>query len=226
MNITPAKPEIRKRSRWFEAMVVLIVISFGVLAFLVKTYTFFPLDLYITLAIQQVSNPVFAELMNLLTFAGNTVPGSLVLAAGVLGLLHLRKLNDAFVLIISTSGAVAVSIFFKAVVARPRPDPDLINQIGTFKVADSFPSGHVLFYIGFVGYLLYVSHLYLPKGVVKKIIQMVCLLLIILIGVSRIYLGAHWFSDTIGAYLIGVIWLLIVVHYRRKFVDFPQKKSE
>lgn len=226
MNTTPSKPVIKKRSRWFEAVIVIILVSFAVLAFLVKSYTFFPLDLQITLAIQRISNPVFAALMQLLTTAGNEVPGSLLLAGGVLVLLNLRKKRDAAVLMVSTIGAVVISLIFKAIVARPRPDPALINQLGTFKVADSFPSGHVLFYVGFVGYVLYLAHVYLPHGVFKNIVRLVCLLLIILIGFSRIYLGAHWFSDTVGAYLIGIIWLLIVVHYRQKLIDFPLKKSE
>lgn len=226
MNTTPTKPVIKKRSRYFEATVALIVVTFGVLAFLVKTYTFFPIDLQITLAIQRISNPIFASSMQLLTTIGNQVPGSLLLLAGVLGLLNLNKKRDAVVLVISTFGAVGISLIFKSIIARPRPDPALIHQLGSFKVADSFPSGYVLFYIGFVGYILYLAHVYLPKGGIKNTIRLICLLLIILIGVSRIYLGAHWFSDTIGAYLIGIIWLLTVVHYRRKLIDFPLKKSE
>jgi membrane-associated phospholipid phosphatase len=45
-------------------------------------------------------------------------------------------------------------------------------------------------------------------------------------GISRIYVGAHWFSDTLGAYLIGSVWLLFIVKIRPKLIDFLFKKSE
>ena len=48
-------------------------------------------------------------------------------------------------------------------------------------------------------------------GRVRMIVITICAALIILIGPSRIFLGAHWASDVIGSYIIGTIWLFVLI---------------
>lgn len=115
------------------------------------------------------------------------------------------------IIVISTLGGLFLSIIIKILVGRPRPDPTLIHQIGNFLNADSFPSGHVLGAVSLYGFLLYISFTKLKKSFWRSGIILFSILMMILMGLSRIYLGAHWFSDVLGAYLVGFIWLSIVV---------------
>lgn len=222
----PSKPEIKRRSRWFEAVLIMLVIAFGVLAFFAKQYPYFPFDLYITRSIQLIQYGWFSNLMILITEVGYPIQGSILTILVPLGLLAIKRKNDAITLFLSAAGAGLISVVFKAVISRPRPDPSLIDQLSLYTRNDSFPSGHVLFFMGFVGYLSYFCYIYFPKGWIRNISVGFCLLLLILMGMSRIYVGAHWFSDTLGAYLIGTVWLYGVIYIRRHFVDFPTQKGK
>ncbi|HWJ79757.1 MAG TPA: phosphatase PAP2 family protein [Niallia sp.] len=95
--------------------------------------------------------------------------------------------------------------WIKDVIERPRPITASLEDADSF----SFPSGHAM-----VGLLLYlfIAHLLskeIKRNSRKLVLAGVALLLILLIGISRIVLGAHYPTDVIGGYLIGGIWLFI-----------------
>lgn len=201
----------RRRHLTFQILVVLAMVGFGLLTILVKVNPYLPLDLVVTRLIQSVNFVGFGLLMRLLTEIGN-IPGVVILPALAASfLIYKRWQNEALMLLVSTGGAVFIGEFFKRVVARPRPDGSLVIQFGEYLKYDSFPSGHVLFFIGFFGFLAYLIYTRLVKNNLTKLLAAVLVLMIPLIGVSRIYLGAHWFSDVLGSYLIGLVWLYIVI---------------
>lgn len=191
-------------------------ISFGALTIYANQKPYFSFDLMLTRAVQQVNSPIFDGLMRLITEIGNPLPSSAIALFVYFILIALKKYKEFAGLFISTTGALLLSNIFKTLVSRTRPDPNLIHQIGIYLKPDSFPSGHVLFFVGFFGFL---SYLFLKNGksIQNRISAIVCLTLIFLIGLSRIYLGAHWFSDVMGAYLIGAVWLYIAVLFYKKF---------
>lgn len=196
-----------------------LIIFFSVLTVLSKTQPYFSFDLTITKNIQQINYSWFNNLMNLISFLGNFWPAIISAGIIVLVLIIIRKQYDALFLFISSAGAGLISESLKTLVARPRPDPRLITQIGQFLRSDSFPSGHVLFFIGFYGFLLFLVFSKLKKGLIRTVLISALSLMILLIGMSRIYLGAHWFSDVLGAYLIGTVWIFVVVLLYRKFLN-------
>lgn len=186
----------------FRNTLICLAVAVGVLTFFAKQYPYFPVDLQVTSLIQSISGSLFAEVMVVISWIGYS-PQSLVIT-GVISLLvggWLGVRSGLFVLT-STAGAIIISILFKAFVGRIRPDATTY---------DSFPSGHVLFYMGLVGFLTYLIYLNLPKGILRSALIYGGFILILLSGVSRIYLGFHWFSDVMGAYLLGLLWLLVIV---------------
>jgi membrane-associated phospholipid phosphatase len=109
--------------------------------------------------------------------------------------------------IVGIGGGGLLTKLLKYYFGRERPSIDeTIDAIGY-----SFPSGHSmgsLIFYGFLSYLLFRSSL-------RKRIKWIALytggLLIMMIGISRIYLGAHYPSDVIAGYLAGTIWLILCI---------------
>src|SRR3989344_5266892 len=211
------RPTFLKRAFSYTNFLIATILGFAVLTFFVRQYDYFNFDLTITIFIQKYSQNWFDLLMRLITLMGNgPAVGIIVIALSLYGYL-IGKRHSPLLLVISTFGGIIISKLLKILVAGPRPDPSLINQISHFLGSDSFPSGHVLTAISLYGFILYIAYTQLKKSLVRKFIIGFCLSIILLMGVSRIYLGAHWFSDVLGAYLIGFVWLSVIIFVYHKF---------
>ena len=120
-------------------------------------------------------------------------------------LLH-KKYNDLISLYFSVIGSVTFLYLGKMAFHRPRPETALY-----FESSYSFPSGHatlaVAFY-GFLGYLLIHHSKYFRT---KVNLFFGTTILIVLIGLSRIYLGEHYISDVYSGFLVGTLWVIISI---------------
>ena len=103
-------------------------------------------------------------------------------------------------------GASAVTLgvnqTISRLVARPRPTDDLVQilrDLDTF----SFPSGHVTYYVVFLGVLSFVSAGRMAPGPVRRVFHSTVVVALLAVGLSRIYLGAHWIGDVVAGYAIG-----------------------
>jgi undecaprenyl-diphosphatase len=136
-------------------------------------------------------------------------------SVAALALLLGRLRIEGLICVIGVASGGAVNRLFKAWISRPRPTESLV-QIA-YKVShESFPSGHVVYFIEFFGFLLFLSFVLLKAGMIRRVALTICGTLIGLVGISRVYLGAHWPSDVLGAYLAGGMWLMLMIEvYRR-----------
>lgn len=210
-EIFVSQPTFLRRAFNFRNFLIIITLGFTILTFLAKQHDYFRTDLYFTLFIQSFNPFWFDALMRFVTILGNVSTVMILVALLALYGYMIGKRHAPVVLIISTVGGLFLSQILKTIVARPRPDPQLINQIGHFVQFDSFPSGHVLGAVSLYGFLLYIAFTQLKRNLISKMIMGVSLMAILLMGLSRIYLGAHWFSDVVGAYMVGFIWLNFVI---------------
>lgn len=109
--------------------------------------------------------------------------------------------------IIAVGGTGALTWLLKQVYERGRPSiNEAIDAIGF-----SFPSGHSMGSLVFYGFLIYLIVRSQQNKVIKIGFSMALGLLILLIGTSRIYLGAHFPSDIIAGYIVGTIWLTLCI---------------
>jgi undecaprenyl-diphosphatase len=136
------------------------------------------------------------------------------LAALIFYIFKFRK-EALYVLLTLVSGLI--SALMKIIVARPRPTESLVRIVEEAK-SKSFPSGHVIHYVAFFGFLLLLMyHLKSIPKVIRIIVKVLSAFMIMAVPLSRIYLGAHWFSDVLGGFLLGMICLLMLSYlYLRK----------
>ncbi len=190
--------------------IILVTVVLLILTVLAKLSPYFSFDLIITQAVQKFNPAWFVLLMEFLTFLGNPL-SEIVLTLALAIFFYMKDLKkDAFLILLSVFGIGLLGEIIKVLIARPRPSPSLVHQVGSLFGKDSFPSGHVLFYVGFFGLLTFLLEKRFKKTLARDTATGLFLLLMVLIGLSRIYLGAHWFSDVLGAYLLGFIWLSFV----------------
>ena len=104
-------------------------------------------------------------------------------------------------------------LIIKNIIRRDRPDK--INWLIT-ESNFSFPSGHSMMATVFYGFLTYLLHRSKLNKSVKIIILIMVLFLILLIGISRIYLGVHYTSDVIGGFLWGSTLLILIIVLTKK----------
>ena len=201
------------------------LVLYAALAGLAHYYAYFSWDLRLERSIQAITLPGFDTLMKLVSTLGNGwVPVAEVIVAG-LALLLARLRSECLICLIGVASGSVVNRLFKAWISRPRPTESLV-QVALKVSHESFPSGHVVFFIEFFGFLLFLSYVLLKAGTVRRLALAICGTLIALVGVSRVYLGAHWPSDVLGAYLAGGMWLMLMIEvYRRLKSQQPGSDS-
>ncbi len=100
----------------------------------------------------------------------------------------------------------------KFILRRPRPTEfKIINETGY-----SFPSGHSMISMAFYGFLIYLIYKNIKNKYLKTTLIIILSLLIIAIGISRIYLGVHYVSDVIGGFLISISYLIVYIKLIKK----------
>jgi undecaprenyl-diphosphatase len=220
---TASKTVQKKRSFTFEITLLFITIGFIVLAFLAHIFPYFSFDLFITKKIQTF-NPVWMNgLMQSISWIGY-LPQSAVIILLIVGIMYFLKLKiESIMLLLLSFSAILWTDVVKIIIARPRPSEGLVAV--SRKLTDmSFPSGHVLFYTAFFGFIWYIVFIKFPHSLIRNVLLVILALLIIGIAPSRIFLGNHWFSDTVGGYILGSICLLVAIHVYH-IVILPKKKT-
>ena len=211
----------KRHGRLLLLLYLLQLALFGALAWWVHYNPILAIDVLITREFQKYQSPWLLYSMLAISYPGNVIliqVGLILLAAVILWIAHLRL--EAIILVSLCATSQLLNALLKILVERPRPTANLVEIIQEAN-GWSFPSGHVMAYIALWGYLFFLC-LILFKGVRWWRIGLfiISALFVILVGPSRIYLGAHWASDVLGSYLMGgallgvALWLYLTLKER------------
>lgn len=109
---------------------------------------------------------------------------------------------------LATIGGGEINYYLKLCFERQRPNfvAPLVHE-NSF----SFPSGHSMGSMIIYGMLAYLLVVTLPNRLSRMVVIAGWITLVLAIGFSRVYLGAHWPSDVIGGYTVGSVWLLFCI---------------
>jgi undecaprenyl-diphosphatase len=210
-----ASPPSRDYRTWaFQAALFSAIGAFMVLTFMVKSTPFFPLDLRITKALQSIDSPLFASAMKWISWPG-FLPQSAIIPVLVALLIYSFGLQwEAITTLVAAFLPPVINVVVKDWIGRPRPAADVVD---VFRSLDSysFPSGHVMFYVSFFGFLWFLIFILLKPSVKRTSLLIILGIPITLVGVSRIYLGQHWASDVLGAALLGGLILVFILQLYR-----------
>ena len=126
-----------------------------------------------------------------------------------------KRILEGIMLVVCSGGSGLMTLLIKSIVMRFRPDMmPLIAETGY-----SFPSGHSVTAVCFYGYLAFLYWAYGKSPVMRKVCIIGAVLMILGIGISRIYLGVHFPTDVIGGYIGGLMWLslsVLVLYYAKR----------
>lgn len=99
------------------------------------------------------------------------------------------------------------NVVLKRFINRARPDLEHLVTVESL----SYPSGHAMAAMAFYGFLIYLFYKFRMHKLVKYTVILVLTILIISIGISRIYLGVHFPSDIAGGFIAGAIWVVFCI---------------
>jgi undecaprenyl-diphosphatase len=197
-----------RRARWTLGLALFVGLTgalvFGILGEQVQDQEPIPVDTGAAQFLRGQASPALDMAMLLASFLGSgwfLVP---LLVLAVLLLLRARRLDQAVFLSVAYAGSAAVNYVLKAAFHRVRPDLPWSPVTQDY----SFPSGHSMNSFAFYLALAMVSWAVLGWRLGLAVLGG-GLLLVLLVGVSRVYLGYHYVSDVLGGYSAGLMWLLI-----------------
>jgi membrane-associated phospholipid phosphatase len=159
------------------------------------------------------------------TDLGGTI-GMPVIAVVVVIVLALRRRSWLPVLLmgIAAAGSVLITVLGKDLSGRARPP--LALAVPPFETSPSFPSGHTLnatVVLGVSAYLVVLGRRHLRS---KLLVGSVVVVLVLAMGLSRVWLGHHWLTDVIAGWLVGLAWLGTVVTAHRVKVTLDRAERE
>lgn len=181
---------------------------FFLVLFFVWSTPLSPLDLNITRSIQAF-HPLWFDLLMRWTSDFGFYPQVVVWIAAVAVILWaLRYRWEAVSLLFAAIGNAVLETIVKRWVARPRPSPDLVHVFRNLDgLKESFPAGHAMANVAIMGFMIYLLLTFARPSLIRTLAILLLSSQIVLIGVSRIYEGEHWFTDVLGGYLLGVLLL-------------------
>jgi membrane-associated phospholipid phosphatase len=187
------------------------IMLFGVLCYFAYKLPYFPGDISISHYLQSIELPLFKPIMQ---GVSSWVPAGIVTFLLVVALWVLKKRLEAVFIASLTSSAALISWLLKFLISRPRPSGELVQLLsGSWGL--SFPSTHATLALVFCGFLFYLAPRLVKPPAVTGVLRFILIALVLLVGISRIYLGVHWASDVVGGLFLGglILYPAIVLHH-------------
>ena len=170
------------------------------------------------LFIEKLRNDKLTTFMKLATKLSNPEVMIIIAIISILFCIKLIKNKKLSLgIILNLAGITIINQILKFIFRRERPNGYRLIEMSGY----SFPSGHAMASLAFYGLLIYITKRLVKNKYLKILLITLNIAIIILIGVSRIYLGVHYLSDVLTGYSISIIYLLITTKLLNKYKVFP-----
>jgi membrane-associated phospholipid phosphatase len=150
--------------------------------------------------------------------------GMPILAVVALLVLSIRRRSWTPALLIASAGigSLLMTIAGKNLIGRVRPP--LADAVQPYEYSPSFPSGHTLNAVVVAGAIAYLLVLRQTSRIAKTLTVGAAALFAITIGLSRVYLGHHWFTDVLAGWILGAAWLTLVITAHRLVLHLQARR--
>lgn len=164
--------------------------------------------------------PELNAIVTAFTNLGRTVP-MVVMALLLCGLLYWRHRTVTIwvLMIIAAAGSVTFTLVGKAAAGRARPP--FVDAVPPYETSFSFPSGHTLNSTVIAGMLAYLTVWLTRRLWLRVVAVLAAVAWSLCMGLSRIYLGHHWLTDVVFAWLLGLAWLALLITAHQVLRRFP-----
>jgi len=211
------KELVKKNLRWIISFIC-IVIFLEILENVFQNEIHnFDKTIYEAVAIL-ISQPVTC-IMKLITNI-SSAPIIILITVAIILALKNKKMS-----ICICSNLVIITVLnqtLKRIIARPRPTEfRIINESGY-----SFPSGHSMVSMAFFGLLIYMAYNNIENKTLRSFVCISLSILILLIGISRIYLGVHYPSDVIAGFVLSISYLALFTNITKKYLISTENDKE
>lgn len=196
---------MKKNIKWIICILSLVI--FLILGYLVKTNNDLILDTIIYSFISKFINNDLTHIIKFITFLGSA---TVVILITIIALIVIKNKKIGLFMALDLIIITIFQYILKAIFARPRPIGISLVEETSF----SFPSGHSLTALAFYGFIIYL--VYRSKLKYKKVYVTLLSLLILLIGLSRVYLGVHFITDVLGGFSFSLFYLIIFINILKK----------
>ncbi|MWJ84833.1 phosphatidic acid phosphatase [Clavibacter michiganensis subsp. michiganensis] len=127
-----------------------------------------------------------------------------------------RSWTPIILVVAAGGGSLLLTIAGKDLIGRARPA--LADAVPPYETSPSFPSGHTLNAVAIAGILAYLLLLRQHRRVTRVLSIAVAVVFAVTIGISRVYLGHHWFTDVLAAFFLSGAWLAVVITAHRLYL--------
>lgn len=199
---------MKKYLKWIICILSLLI--FIILSILVLNKKDIYLDSIVYKSISKYISNDLTSVIKYLTYFGSAL---VVISITLFTLIFVKNKKYSFYMALNLIIITILQLILKNIFTRSRPlDINLITETGY-----SFPSGHSLTAFVFYGFIIYL--IYVSKIKNKKIYITLFSLLIIVTGLSRIYLGVHFFTDVIGGFSFALSYLIIYISLVKRRIN-------
>ena len=150
---------------------------------------------------------------------------TIVFFIAVFAFLIKNKHYSSGMVFLLSSVSLLYSFFLKQTFKYPRPYTADMKMLFNFDIY-GFPSTHVLFYTVFWGFIIYLTFKYNKRHkILINIIRWLSIYFLVTVGLSRVWLGYHFFQDVAAGYIFGLIFLLLLIWLDRKLEKIFSKNK-
>lgn len=166
------------------------------------------LDRRIEHLVALMRTPELDQVFYALTPLGSLRVIGVLAIGGALIALVMRRSHEAVLLVVVTVGSWLSAQGLKVAVGRPRPP---LTDARILESSFSFPSSHATLSAAFYGTAAYLLIRAFHRESAKIVVGMLAAVLVLVVGVSRAYLGVHFPSDVLASLMLGFLWLAVMV---------------